>query len=153
MLEDFAAGGFTAQPEDGTMRQLELMLELLPRAGHAASYLPNSKDPQLERILHAFGLDPAVPRPLQPWPEGVHTTEGRFARRFRREFAISLVQGGTAVPLFPALLCFKEDPRFQAMAFPWGYAPRSPFMGMFPNQIGFSPDRFRRQMRGEPVDC
>lgn len=43
-------------------------------------------------------------------------------------------------------------PPGQDIALALGYGTPSAFIAMFRKQIGFSPERYRRQMRGETVE-
>lgn len=61
LFEDFATRRVAAMTDAWDLRQFELLVEMLVRAGHADSYLPDSTDRQLEPILHAIRLDPPGP--------------------------------------------------------------------------------------------
>ncbi|API76648.1 AraC family transcriptional regulator [Ralstonia pseudosolanacearum] len=152
LFEDFAARRVTTVADDWDMRQFELMIELLARAGHADSYLPDSSDRQLEPILHAIRLDPADATTLQAWAERVHSTERTLARRFQSELGMSFVQWRNRVRLLRALVWLKEDRPVHDIALALGYGTASAFIAMFRKQIGFSPQRYRRQMRSETAE-
>jgi len=149
LFEDFAARHITARTDDWDMRQFELMIELLARAGHTDSYLPDSQDRQLDPILQAIRLDPADNTTLQTWAARVHSTERTLARRFQSELGMSFVQWRNRVRLLRALVWLKEDCSVQEIALALGYGTPSAFIAMFRKQLGFSPERYRRQMCSE----
>jgi len=149
LFEDFAARRVTAMADDWDLRQFELLVETLVRAGHTNSYLPDSTDRQLEPILHAIRLDPADNTTLQTWAERVHSTERTLARRFQSELGMSFLQWRNRVRLLRAVVWLKEDCSIQDIALSLGYGTPSAFIAMFRKQIGFSPARYRRQMRSE----
>ncbi|CAJ0786595.1 HTH-type transcriptional regulator NimR [Ralstonia condita] len=149
LLEDFQARRISVMTDDWDLRQFELLVEMLGRAGHTDSYLPDSKDRQLEPILQAIRLFPADNTPLKTWAERVHSTERTLARRFQHELGMSFVQWRNRVRLLRALVWLKEDCSIQDIALALGYGTPSAFIAMFRKQIGFSPQRYRRQMCGE----
>lgn len=149
LFEDFAVRQITVMQDAWDLRQFELMVELLARAEHTDSYLPDSTDRQLEPILQAIRLDPADNTPLKTWAERVHSTERTLARRFQSELGMSFLQWRNRVRLLRALVWLKEDCTIQDIALALGYGTPSAFIAMFRKQIGFSPERYRRQMCGE----
>lgn len=149
LFEDFATRRISVMQDAWDLRQFELMIELLTRAEHTASYLPDSQDRQLEPILQAIRLDPAENTTLGQWAERVHSTERTLARRFQAELGMSFVQWRNRVRLLRALVWLKEDRSVQDIALALGYGTPSAFIAMFRKQVGFSPERYRRQMCGE----
>ncbi|SMF05648.1 AraC family transcriptional regulator [Pseudogulbenkiania subflava] len=149
LLEDFCQRRVTAMAGDWDVRQAELLVEHLVRAGAEDSYLPESADRQLAPILHAIRLDPADATTLAQWAEQVHSTERTLARRFQRELGMSFVQWRNRVRLLQALAWLKEGWPVQEIAARLSYGTASAFIAMFRKQIGFSPERYRRQLRGE----
>ena len=149
LFEDFAERRIAVMTDEWDLRQFELMIELLARAGHTDSYLPDSDDRQLEPILQAIRLDPADATTLQEWAERVHSTERTLARRFQSALGMTFVQWRNRVRLLRALVWLKEDRSIQDIALALGYGTPSAFIAMFRKQIGFSPQRYRRQMCGE----
>jgi len=149
LFEDFATRRVVAMTDAWDLRQFELLVEMLARAGHADSYLPDSTDRQLEPILQAIRLDPADTTTLQQWAERVHSTERTLARRFQTELGMSFLQWRNRVRLLRALVWLKEDRPVQDIALALGYGTPSAFIAMFRKQVGFSPERYRRQMGGE----
>lgn len=149
LLEDFCQRRVTAMADDWDVRQAELLMEHLVRAGAEDSYLPESADRQLAPILHAICLDPADATTLAQWAEHVHSTERTLARRFQRELGMSFVQWRNRVRLLQALAWLKEGWPVQEIAARLSYGTASAFIAMFRKQMGFSPERYRRQLRGE----
>ena len=62
---------------------------------------------------------------------------------------MSFVQWRNRVRLLRALVWLKEDCSIQDIALALGYGTPSAFIVMFRKQLGFSPERYRRQMCGE----
>ncbi len=149
LIDDFAARRITAMADDWDLRQFELLVQALVRAGHADSYLPDSDDRQLDPILQAIRLDPADNTTLKQWADRVHSTERTLARRFQSELGMTFVQWRNRVRLLRALVWLKEDRSVQEIALALGYGTPSAFITMFRKQVGFSPERYRRQMCGE----
>ena len=79
----------------------------------------------------------------------MHSTERTLARRFQSELGMSFVQWRNRVRLLRALVWLKEDCSIQDIALALGYGTPSAFIVMFRKQLGFSPERYRRQMCGE----
>jgi len=149
LFEDFQARHITTTADAWDLRQFELLVETLVRAGHTDSYLPDSTDRQLEPILQAIRLDPADNTPLRQWADRVHSTERTLARRFQSELGMTFVQWRNRVRLLRALVWLKENHSVQEIALALGYGTPSAFIAMFRKQVGFSPERYRRQMCGE----
>lgn len=65
---------------------------------------------------------------------------------------MSFVQWRNRVRLLRALVWLKEDRPVHDIALALGYGTASAFIAMFRKQIGFSPQRYRRQMRSETAE-
>jgi AraC-like DNA-binding protein len=148
LLDDFRLRGVTVVADTWDRRQGELLVEHLVRAGWTDSYLPDSADRQLSAILHAIRLDPGDATTLAEWAERVHSTERTLARRFQRELGMSFVQWRNRVRLLQAFAWLKEDRPVHEIAARLGYGTASAFIAMFRKQVGFAPERYRRQRSG-----
>ncbi|MGQ5524925.1 AraC family transcriptional regulator [Chitinimonas sp. PSY-7] len=149
LLEDFCRRRVGVMSDEWDVRQAELLIEHLVRAGRQASYLPDSKDKQLSPILQTIRLDPADTRTLAQWAQHVHTTERTLARRFQAELGMSFLQWRNRARFLQALAWLKEGWPVQEIAGRLSYGTPSAFIAMFRKQVGFSPERYRRQMCGE----
>ncbi|PHV12824.1 AraC family transcriptional regulator [Chitinimonas sp. BJB300] len=149
LFEDFCQRRVGAMVDVWDVRQAELLVEHLVRAGRQASYLPDSEDRLLMPILQTIRLDPADARTLAQWAQHVHTTERTLARRFQAELGMSFVQWRNRARFLKALAWLKEGWPVQDIAGRLSYGTPSAFIAMFRKQVGFSPERYRRQMGGE----
>ncbi|MDC7708678.1 AraC family transcriptional regulator [Vogesella indigofera] len=149
LLEDFRQREVAAMGDAWDVCQAELLVEHLVRAGSVDSYLPDSSDRQLQPILAAIRAAPGDNTTLGHWAQRVHSTERTLARRFQQQLGMSFVQWRNRVRLLQALAWLKEGWPVQDIAAQLGYGTPSAFIAMFGKQVGFSPERYRRQMRGE----
>lgn len=149
LLEDFCQRRVTAMTDEWDVRQGELLIEHLVRAGSVDSYLPDSDDRQLQPILAAIRQQPGDNTTLAVWAQRVHCTERTLARRCQQALGMSFVQWRNRVRLLQALAWLKESWPIQDIAAQLGYGNPSAFIVMFHKQTGLSPERYRRQMRGE----
>ena len=147
LLDDFCQRRVGAMVDEWDRCQAALLVEHLVRAGRQASYLPDSADRQLQPILQALHLDPADPRTLSQWAQQVHSTERTLARRFQRELGMSFVQWRNRARFLKALAWLKDGWPVQDIAAQLNYGTPSAFIAMFRKQVGFSPERYRRQTR------
>ena len=147
LLDDFCQRRVGAMVDEWDRCQAALLVEHLVRAGRQASYLPDSPDRQLQPILQALHLDPADPRTLSQWAQQVHSTERTLARRFQRELGMSFVQWRNRARFLKALAWLKDGWPVQDIAAQLNYGTPSAFIAMFRKQVGFSPERYRRQTR------
>jgi AraC-like DNA-binding protein len=145
LLDDFCARRVSVMADEWDVRQAELLIEHLVRAGQERSYLPDSADRQLEPILRAIRLDPADSTPLTEWASRVHSTERTLARRFQSELGMSFVQWRNRVRLLRAIAWLKEDVSVNEIAARLNYSTPSALISMFRKQTGISPERYRRQ--------
>ena len=146
MFDDFCVRRVSSMADEWDVRQAELLIEHLARAGGAASYLPDSTDRQLEPILQAIRLDPSDSTTLAEWASRVHSTERTLARRFQAELGMSFVQWRNRVRLLRAIAWLEANLTVNEIAERLNYSTASAFIAMFRKQIGFSPERYRRQM-------
>lgn len=146
LLEDFCQRGVTAIEDPWDRRQAELLLERLVQAGHQHSYLPDSRHRQLAPILAAIRAHPADNTTLAQWAQRVYGTERTLARHFQRELGMSFVQWRSRVRLLRALTWLREGRAVQDIAADLGYGTASAFIAMFNKQLGYSPERYRRQL-------
>jgi AraC-like DNA-binding protein len=145
LFDDFCARRVSTMTDEWDIRQAELLIEHLARAGRAASYLPDSADRQLEPILKALRLDPSDTTPLVEWARRVHSTERTLARRFQAELGMSFVQWRNRVRMLRALAWLRENVPVHEIAARLNYSTPSAFIAMFRKQTGLSPERYRRQ--------
>lgn len=149
LFDDFCQRRVTQLTEPWDVRQAELLVEHMVRAGSVDSYLPDSSDRQLAPVLAAIRLHPGDSSTLAQWAQRVHCTERTLARRFQNELGMSFAQWRGRVRLLQALAWLKEDWPVQEIAARLGYGTASAFIAMFGKQLGCSPERYRRCMRGE----
>lgn len=145
LFDDFCARRVSTMADEWDVRQAELLIEHLARAGRADSYLPDSADRHLEPILRALRLDPSDATSLNEWAQRVHSTERTLARRFQSELGMSFVQWRNRVRLLRALAWLREAVPVYEIAARLNYSTPSAFIAMFRKQTGFSPERYRRQ--------
>ncbi|RKP47716.1 AraC family transcriptional regulator [Pararobbsia silviterrae] len=145
LFDDFCARRVSVMSDEWDVRQAELLIEHLARAGRADSYLPDSEDRQLEPILKALRLDPSDTTPLAEWARRVHGTERTLARRFQAELGMSFIQWRNRVRMLRALAWLKEEVPVHEIAARLNYSTPSAFIAMFRKQTGCSPQRYRLQ--------
>ncbi|WP_184194089.1 AraC family transcriptional regulator [Chitinimonas taiwanensis] len=146
LLDDFCQRRLSGMQDEWDVRQAELLIEHLARAGYQANFLPESQDRLLAPILHALRLAPDEASTLAQWATRVHSTERTLARRFQAELGMSFVQWRNRARFVQALAWLKEGWPVQEIAARLGYGTPSAFIAMFRKQAGFSPERYRRQL-------
>lgn len=148
LISDFCQRQVSHMQNASDHHQAKLLITRLSQCERAANFLPSSQDRLLLPILNTLQAEPNNDRSLASWAKEVHSTERTLARRFQKELGMSFGQCRNRIRLLQALAWLKEDKSIQDIAWRLGYGSPSAFIAMFKQLIGFSPERYRRQMHG-----
>lgn len=147
LIRDFCQRQVTNIEDEADRYQAKLLIARLSQSGQAANFMPSSQDKLLLPVLSALQADPSDERSLKCWASEVHSTERTLARRFQSALGMSFSQCRNRIRLLQALAWLKEGRSIQDIAWRLGYGSPSAFIAMFKQLIGFSPERYRQQMR------
>lgn len=151
LLDDLHQRRVLSVVDEWDVRQAELLIEHLVRAGYQDSYLPEIHNHQLTQILKSIQLHPDDSTTLAQWAQLVNSTERTLARHFQRELGMNFIQWRNRARLLQAITWLQEGWPVQRIAARLGYSTPSAFITMFRKLLGFTPERYRQLLRGELV--
>lgn len=123
-------------------RLVQVLLDRIEGLPVAPLHLPIAADRRLRRIAETLLADPADPRTLADWAQGIGASERTLARLFTRETGMTFGQWRQQVRLLAALARLASGDSVTDVAFDLGYASQSAFIAMFRRTLGKTPGRY-----------
>lgn len=149
-----AAGFDVEYPLDGYENQLmQLMLHTLSRLAHKSHTLPWPADTRLAQLCTELYADPARRPMLAQTAAAMAMSPRTLERRFQRETGMTLQAWCSRMRLMKAIEMLSTDMSVTQMAFELGYSSPAPFILMFREQLGMSPNRYRARIHtAKPIE-
>lgn len=129
--------------EEGKL--LDVILDQLAISPSAGSYLPDSIDPVLARVLEYFKENPASDLPLSILAKGLGTSERTIARKSQRDLGITLSEWRQRLKVMRSIPMLQEGDSIESIAFELGYSSASAFIAMFKRLLDATPDEYRKR--------
>lgn len=145
------AAGFDAEyPLQGYENSLiQLMLQTLGRLPHKRHTLPWPTDTRLANLCAELYAHPAQRPVLAQTAAAVALSPRTLERRFRRDTGMTLQGWCSRMRLMKAIEMLGTDMSVTRIALELGYSSPAPFIMMFREQLGISPNRYRARLRAE----
>ena len=142
------ASGFAAEyPLEGYENSLiQLLLQTLsrlPRKGHT---LPWPTDARMAQLCTELYANPARRPTLAQTAAAVAMSPRTLERRFQRDTGMTLQSWCSRMRLMKAMEMLGTDMSITRIALELGYSSPAPFILMFREQLGSSPNRYRARM-------
>ncbi|MBN3563168.1 helix-turn-helix domain-containing protein [Aliamphritea spongicola] len=125
-------------------RLLLVLRDQLARAECAGSYLPDTNDPLLSKVLNQLEACPGDNRSLAELAKWANTTERTLIRRCKQELGMTFTEWRQRLRTMAALPLLAEGQTVETIAFDLGYSSASAFIVMFRKLMGMTPDEFRK---------
>lgn len=141
------AAGFDAEyPAKGYEQALiDLMLQTLSRLTVCEHTLPWPMDARLAELCTRLYTDPSVRPRIEQLAASLAMSGRTLERHFRRETGMTLQHWHTRMRLMKALELLNTDMSITLIALELGYSAPAPFILMFRERMGISPNRYRTQ--------
>ena len=130
---------------DGTVQQerlLRVMVDQLPCCTVTDSFVPESDDRILSRLLQALRDNPADTRSNAQLAQAFGLSERTMVRRCARDLGMSLTEWRQRMRVVRAISMLQEGHGVESVALDLGYGTASAFIAMFRRITGNSPGRF-----------
>ncbi|RVU32550.1 AraC family transcriptional regulator [Neptunomonas marina] len=124
---------------------LDVVLDQLVASPATGSYLPNSSDGTLIKVLNYLKDDPANSQPLSAIAEYFGTTERTLARKARRDLGMPLSEWRQRLKVMRSIVLLQEGMSVESVALDLGYSTASAFIAMFRRLLNTTPDEYRKQ--------
>lgn len=123
---------------------LDVILDQLVITPSAGSYLPDSKDPMLAKVLSYLKNNPSSNCSLKSLANQFGTTERTLARKAQRDLGIPLSEWRQRLKVMLAVPMLQEGVSVESVALDLGYSTASSFIAMFRRLLDTTPDEYRR---------
>ena len=139
------AAGFEAEyPHQGyEAAVMDLMLQTLSRLPVREHALPWPMDSRLAALCARLYADPSTRPRITELASSLALSGRTLERHFRRETGMSLQHWHTRMRLMKALEMLNTDMSVTQIALELGYSAPAPFILMFREHLGVSPNRYR----------
>lgn len=130
---------------EGTPQQdrlLRVMVDQLACCPAGDSFLPDSDDPALRRLLAALHDCPSDRRSTAALARAFGLSERTLVRRCTRDLGMSLTDWRNRLRVVRAVAMMQDGQSVEAVALDLGYATASAFIAMFKGVTGDSPARY-----------
>lgn len=130
---------------DGSERQsrfLRVLVDELANCTVTDSFVPDSGDRQLARILDALRDNPADPRSNADLAKAYGLSERTLLRRCERDLGMSLTEWRQRERVVHAISLLQQGQTVESVALDLGYGTASAFIAMFRRITGSTPGRF-----------
>ena len=130
---------------DGTDRQgrlLRTMVDEMENCTVTQSFLPDSDDPALRRLLAALHDNPADRQGTAALARAFGFSERTLLRLCQRDLGMSLTEWRNRLRVVRAIAMLQDGDSVEAIALDLGYATASAFIAMFRGITGDSPARY-----------
>jgi len=124
---------------------LDVMLDQLVITPKAGSYLPDSHDPLLSKVLDYLKGNPGNNCSLKTLAEQFATSERTLARKAQRDLGIALSEWRQRLKVIRAVPMLQEGASVESVALDLGYSTSSAFIAMFRRLLDVTPDEYRKK--------
>jgi AraC-like DNA-binding protein len=128
-------------------RVTALIFDQLLRTQRVDSALPWPRNSALLAVCEALYADPCDPRGLEDWATELRMSGRTLARRFDQEVGMSMRAWRRRLRLFKAIELLGGGLGVTQTALDLGYASASAFIYMFRQEMGCTPQHYRRMLR------
>ncbi|ULG70431.1 AraC family transcriptional regulator [Marinobacterium sediminicola] len=144
-----AAADFEVEyPLEGYEHNLiQLMLQTLGRLPARGHILPWPADSRLAKLCAQLYANPAERPGLEQIAASMAMSARTLERHFRRETGLTLQSWYSRLRLMKAIEMLSTDMSITRIALELGYSAPAPFILMFREHLGISPNRYRSKMR------
>ncbi len=129
---------------DQETKLLDVILDQLVMTPCAGSYLPDSNDPLLARVLGYLKDHPGNNCSLKALAEQFGTTERTLSRKSQRDLDLPLSEWRQRLKVMRAIPMLQEGVSVESVALDMGYSTASSFIAMFRRLLGTTPDEYRK---------
>ncbi len=126
---------------------IQLMLQTLGRQPQRGHTLPWPADTRLAKLCAQLYANPAERPGLAEMAAGMAMSARTLERHFRRETGLTLQGWYSRLRLMKAIEMLGTEMSVTRIALELGYSAPAPFILMFREHLGISPNRYRSQMR------
>ncbi|WP_283180112.1 helix-turn-helix transcriptional regulator [Gemmobacter sp. 24YEA27] len=123
-------------------RLLRVMVDEMERCPVTQSFLPDSDEPALKRLLAALHDTPSDRRSTATLARSFGLSERTLLRLCKRDLGMSLTEWRNRQRAVRAIAMLQEDVSVETIALDLGYATASAFIAMFKGIMGDSPARY-----------
>lgn len=123
---------------------LDVILDQLVVAPAAGSYLPDSSDPTLAKVLSYMKSNPGDNSSFKALAEKFGTSERTLARKAQRDLGIALSEWRQRLKVMRAIPMLQDGASIESVALDLGYSTASAFIVMFRRLLNTTPDEYRK---------
>jgi len=123
---------------------LDVILDQLVITPSAGSYLPDSKDLILIKVLRYLRDNPSSNCSLKTLAHQFGTTERTLARKAQRDLGMPLSEWRQRLKVMLAVPMLQEGISVESVALDLGYSTASSFIAMFRRLLDTTPDEYRK---------
>jgi AraC-like DNA-binding protein len=124
------------------MNLLQVMVDELKVLKPDPLYLPLPEEKRLEKMAHAFILNPGISKTQEEWAKNIHLTKRTFTRHFRQQTGMSFAKWCQQVRIMHALEYLAQGKSVTWIAMTLGYNSVSAFIKVFCQMMGVTPSNY-----------
>lgn len=147
LFEDFTQRRTSKIVDKWDTCQAEILVNRITQAERHDSYLPNSKDFLLSKILRTISINPGDSTTLKEWATILNSSERNLARLFQRYLGLSFTKWRNRARLLKAIKLLKDDCPSNEMAIELGYSTLPAFRATFRKLLGITPEHYRKSTK------
>lgn len=125
-------------------RLLDVVLDQLVVTPSAGSYLPDSDNPMLIKVLTYLKENPGSQHSIKHLAERCNCSERTLARKAQRDLGMPLSEWRQRLKIVRAIPMLQEGATVENVALDLGYSTASAFIAMFKRLLGTTPDEYRK---------
>lgn len=123
---------------------LDVILDQLAISPNAGSYLPDSIDPILAKVLRHFKETPESNLSISVLAKQLGTSERTIARKSQQDLGMALSEWRQRLKVMRSIPMLQEGNSIESIAFELGYSSASAFIAMFKRLLIATPDEYRK---------
>ncbi|WP_036551025.1 AraC family transcriptional regulator [Neptunomonas japonica] len=123
---------------------LDVILDQLVITPSAGSYLPDSNDPLLNKVLSYLKDNPNSNCSIKALAEKFGTSERTLARKAQQDLGIALSEWRQRLKVMRSVPMLQEGASVESVALDLGYSTASSFIAMFRRLLDTTPDEYRK---------
>lgn len=123
---------------------LDVILDQLVMTPSTGSYLPNSNDPLLTKVLSYLKANPGSNCSMKVLAEQFATSERTLARKAQRDLDMPMSEWRQRLKVMLSVSMLQEGASVESVALDLGYSTASSFIAMFRRLLDTTPDEYRR---------
>lgn len=140
ILDSLEVAHFTGTPAQE--RLLRVMVDQIASCATAESFLPDSDNPALRRLLAALHDNPANRQSSAALARSFGLSERTLVRLCQRDLGMSLTEWRNRLRVVRAVALLQDGQTVESIALDLGYATASAFIAMFKGITGDSPGQY-----------